>query len=122
MNNKAEIVGIENELISDTPFGNRADFISDFKNQMSLQINNFAFTSSISIDWLCTDDRKLFCRISIPQWNGDVLLLAGTELYLRDEARKQQLKDNDLIQFVRGQQTVLNFNNKLKTKTYGQTC
>lgn len=122
VNNKAEIVGIENELISDTPFGNRADFISDFKNQMSMQINNFAFTSSISIDWLCTDDRKLFCRISIPQWNGDVLLLAGTELYLRDEARKQQLKDNDLIQFVRGQQTVLNFNNELKTKTYGQIC
>ena len=79
---------------------NRADFQKDFWNQMSQSIGNYSFVSSIEIKWYKTPDDKLFCRISVPKWDGEVILLNGCELYVRDDAGKKQLKDKDLIDYI----------------------
>lgn len=100
VNNGGEIVGVEDELLNDTPFTNRADFEADFRNFINQTTGNFAFCSSLSIDWFHTDDGHLFCRITVPQWDNNVILMRGTELYVREGAARRQLKNNDLIQYI----------------------
>lgn len=100
VNNNGEVVGIEKELESETYFDNRADFQKDFKNTLTQCIGNYAFTSSIEFRWYKTEDMKLFCEIRIPEWNGDILFLNGSEIYVRDEAGKRQLKNKDIIDFI----------------------
>ena len=98
--NDGSIRGVEKELLDEAPFPNRADFQKDFWNQMSQSIGNYSFVSSIEIKWYKTPDDKLFCRISVPIWDGEVILLNGCELYVRDDAGKKQLKDKDLIDYI----------------------
>lgn len=98
--NDGSIRGVEKELLDEAPFLNRADFQKDFWNQMSQSIGNYSFVSSIDIKWYKTPDDKLFCRISVPKWDGEVILLNGCELYVRDDAGKKQLKDKDLIDYI----------------------
>ena len=98
--NDGSIRGVEKELLDEAPFSNRADFQKDFWNQMSQSIGNYSFVSSIEIKWYKTPDDKLFCRISVPKWDGEVILLNGCELYVRDDAGKKQLKDKDLIDYI----------------------
>lgn len=98
--NDGSIRGVEKELLDEAPFPNRADFQKDFWNQMSQSIGNYSFVSSIEIKWYKTPDDKLFCRISVPKWDGEVILLNGCELYVRDDAGKKQLKDKDLIDYI----------------------
>lgn len=98
--NDGTIKGLEEELM-ETPFDNRADFQAEFRNQFNLAINNFSFTSTVTLTWLRTIDNKLFCRIDIPAWQGNVpILLNGCELYVRDDAGKRQLKEQELINFI----------------------
>lgn len=98
--NDGSIRGVEKELLDEAPFLNRADFQKDFSNQMSQSIGNYSFVSSIEIRWYKTPEDKLFCRISIPKWDGGIILLNGCELYVRDDAGKKQLKDNDFIEYI----------------------
>lgn len=98
--NDGSIRGVEKELLDEAPFTNRADFQKDFWNQMSQSIGNYSFVSSIEIKWYKTPEDKLFCRISVPKWDGEVILLNGCELYVRDDAGKKQLKDKDLIDYI----------------------
>ena len=98
--NDGSIRGVEKELLDEAPFPNRADFQKDFWNQMSQSIGNYSFVSSIEIKWYKTPDDKLFCRISVPIWDGGIILLNGCELYVRDDAGKKQLKDNDFIEYI----------------------
>lgn len=98
--NDGSIRGVEKELLDEAPFLNRADFQKDFSNQMSQSIGNYSFVSSIEIKWYKTPEDKLFCRISIPKWDGGIILLNGCELYVRDDAGKKLLKDNDLIEYI----------------------
>ena len=98
--NDGSIRGVEKELLDEAPFPNRADFQKDFWNQMSQSIGNYSFVSSIEIKWNKTPDDKLFCRISVPLWDGGIILLNGCELYVRDDAGKKQLKDNDFIEYI----------------------
>lgn len=98
--NDGSIRGVEKELLDEAPFPNRADFQKDFWNQMSQSIGNYSFVSSIEIKWYKTPDDKLFCRISVPKWDGGIILLNGCELYVRDDAGKKQLKDNDFIEYI----------------------
>jgi len=98
--NDGSIRGVEKELLDEAPFLNRADFQKDFSNQMSQSIGNYSFVSSIEIRWYKTPEDKLFCRISIPKWDGGIILLNGCELYVRDDAGKKLLKDNDLIEYI----------------------
>lgn len=100
VNNGGEIVGVEDELLNDTPFANRADFEADFRNFINQSTGNFAFCNSLSIDWFHTDNDHLFCRITVPQWNNNVILMRGTELYVREGASRRQLKNNDFIQYI----------------------
>ena len=100
VNNGGEIVGVEDELLNDTPFANRADFEADFRNFINQSTGNFAFCNSLSIDWFHTDDDHLFCRITVPQWTNNVILMRGTELYVREGASRRQLKNNDFIQYI----------------------
>lgn len=100
VDNDGTIKGLEDELM-ETPFDNRADFQAEFRNQFNLAVNNFAFTSTVTMTWLRTEDKKLFCRIDVPEWNGSVpILLNGCELYVRDDAGKRQLKDQEFINFI----------------------
>ena len=100
INNKGEVRGIEEELLNETPFTNRADFQADFRNQLNQAIGNYQFVSSITMTWYKTAEEKLFCRISVPKWEGTVILLNGCELYVREDAGKKQLKDKDLIDYI----------------------
>lgn len=100
INNKGEVRGIEEELLNETPFTNRADFQADFRNQLNQAIGNYQFVSSIKMTWYKTAEEKLFCRISVPKWEGTVILLNGCELYVREDAGKKQLKDKDLIDYI----------------------
>lgn len=100
VDNDGSIKGLEDELM-ETPFDNRADFQAEFRNQFNLAVNNFGFTSTVTMTWLRTEDNKLFCRIDVPEWNGSVpILLNGCELYVRDDAGKRQLKDQEFINFI----------------------
>ena len=60
-------------------------------------INN---NGEITMTWYKTVEEKLFCRISVPKWDGTVILLNGCELYVREDAGKKQLKDKDLIDYI----------------------
>lgn len=98
--NNGSICGVEEELLNEAPFANRSDFQSDFCNQMNQAIGNYTFTSTIKMNWYKTNDGKLFCRIHVPKWEGNLLLLNGCELYVREEAGKRQLKNADLINYI----------------------
>lgn len=87
-------------MLNETPFTNRADFQADFRNQLNQAIGNYQFVSSITMTWYKTAEEKLFCRISVPKWEGTVILLNGCELYVREDAGKKQLKDKDLIDYI----------------------
>lgn len=100
INNNGDIQGVENELLSEVPFISRVDFESDFINQLYLQTQNHAFVSTVKIAWYRTENDKIFSKIHIPQWNGQLILLNGTELFVRNQAGKRQLKYNDLIEYV----------------------
>lgn len=98
--NDGKIHGVEEELLNEAPFDNRADFQADFINQLHQAVDNFSFVSTVKMTWYKTVDEKLFCRISVPKWDGDIILLNGCELYVRVEACKKQLKNADLINYV----------------------
>lgn len=98
--NDGTIRGVEDELLNEAPFENRADFQADFMNQLSQAIDNYSFVSKIKMIWYKTVEGKLFCRISIPKWEGGIILLNGCELYVRGDAGKKQLKNADLINYV----------------------
>lgn len=100
VNNKGEVVGVEKELEHETNFDNRSDFQKAFSNSLSQCVDNHAFTSSIEFRWRKTRDAHLFCEISIPAWHGKTLFLNGNELYVRDEAGKRLLKNDDIIDFI----------------------
>lgn len=65
---------------------------------MATQNNRFA--SSISLKWYKTKDEHIFCKIIIPEWNGDIIFLNGSELFIRGNACKRHLKNNDMIQYI----------------------
>lgn len=98
--NDGTIRGVEDELLNEAPFDNRADFQADFLNQLSQAIDNYTFVSSVKMIWYKTPEGKLFCRISVPKWEGGIILLNGCELYVRGDAGKRQLKNTDLINYV----------------------
>jgi len=98
--NDGTIRGVEDELLNEAPFENRADFQADFMNQLSQAVDNYSFVSQIKMLWYKTVEGKLFCRISIPKWEGNVIFLNGCELYVRGDAGKKQLKNADLINYV----------------------
>lgn len=99
--NDGSVCGVEEELLNEAPFANRSDFQSDFCNQMNQAIENYTFTSSIKMNWYKTNDGKLFCRIHVPTWEGNVIFMNGCELYVRENAGKRQLKNADLINYIR---------------------
>lgn len=45
--NDGTIRGVEDELLNEAPFENRADFQADFMNQLSQAIDNYSFVSQI---------------------------------------------------------------------------
>lgn len=100
VDNNGTVCGIEDELLNETPFDNRADFQADFLNQLNQAIDNYAFVSSIEMVWYKTAEGKLFCKICVPIWKGLIILINGCELYVRGEASKRQLKNADFIDYV----------------------
>lgn len=100
IDNDGTVWGVEKELLDEAPFANRADFQADFRNQLHQSVGNFQFASSVNMTWYKTPDGKLFCRITVPKWNNGVILLNGCELYVREDAEKRQLKNDDFIKYV----------------------
>ncbi len=100
INNDGSINGLENELLNEAPFSTRADFEADFLNQLFMATQNNRFASSISLKWYKTKDEHIFCKIIIPEWNGDIIFLNGSELFIRGNACKRHLKNNDMIQYI----------------------
>ena len=79
INNDGSIKGIEDELLHEVPFNTRADFEADFLNQLFMATNNNILASSISLNWYKTEDEHIFCKITIPEWNGDIIFLNGSD-------------------------------------------
>ena len=100
INNDGSIKGVEDEMLHEVPFNTRADFEADFLNQLFMATNNNILASSISLNWYKTNDEHIFCKITIPVWNGDIIFLNGSELYIRGNACKRRLKNNDMIQYI----------------------
>ena len=98
--NNGTVCGVEKELLNEAPFSNRADFQADFRNRLCQSVGNYQFASSINMTWYKTTEGKLFCRITVPKWTDGVILLNGCELYVREDAGKKQLKNNDFIKYV----------------------
>ena len=100
INNDGSIKGVEGEMLHEVPFNTRADFEADFLNQLFMVTNNNILASSISLNWYKTEDEHIFCKITIPEWNGDIIFLNGSELYIRGNACKRRLKNSDMIQYI----------------------
>lgn len=100
INNDGSIKGVEDEMLHEVPFNTRADFEADFLNQLFMATNNNILAFSISLNWYKTKDENIFCKITIPEWNGDIIFLNGSELYIRGNACKRRLKNNDMIQYI----------------------
>ena len=100
INNDGSIKGVEDEMLHEVPFKTRADFEADFLNQLFMATNNNILASSISLNWYKTEDEHIFCKITIPEWNGDIIFLNGSELYIRGNACKRRLKNSDMIQYI----------------------
>lgn len=97
-----DICGIEKEITEFNPAFNIEKFESMFRNVIK-QLTNTAFLCSLDIQWEKIDGH-IICRIQVPVWDGDVLLLNGMELHVRTGASVHQLKGNDLINFIRSKQ------------------
>lgn len=95
-----KILDLKDEMLQNCRFASREIFEGDFLNRIKLHTQNFSFMQHICFQWFQTPDAKLFCRISIKQWDGPIVLL-GNELWVRNESSKHLLKFNDLIDYVK---------------------
>jgi predicted HTH transcriptional regulator len=99
LNNHGEIVGIENELQA-SKFNTVGDFLNDLKNRIFQLTNSHRFMSSVSLELFKTDQGKVFLQISVPK-SPEIILLRGSILLVRDSAGTRQLKNHDLINFIK---------------------
>ncbi len=99
INNRGEIVGIEDELQRESPFNTVADLVNDFQNRIYQLTNSHVFMRSVSFEFL-QRDQKVFLQISVPK-SPEIILLRGSILLVRDAAGTRQLKNHDLINFIK---------------------
>lgn len=78
-----------------------AEFEVAFKNYLYQVTNSRTFSMSVAFTWETHEDGLKTLTISAPEWNGDVLLVNGNALYVRDGASSVQLKHADMLEFIR---------------------
>jgi len=72
---------------------------SQLRNYFS-QVLSVTFTSRLHFVWE-RPGGKLILKIIAPKWEGDVLLVSGTDLFIRSGSNCQRVKGLDLITFIR---------------------
>ena len=78
-----------------------AEFEVRFKNYVSQVLNSRSFAMTLDFAWDHSDGIKTLTISSKTKWNGDLLLLNGNTLYVRDGASSVQLKFGDFLGYVR---------------------
>lgn len=71
----------------------------DIKNQLKLMTSSLDFSQTLVFEWNDIDG-KTMCTIYVPRWTGGTLLVHGNQLFCRKGSTNQQLKDNDMINFI----------------------
>ena len=77
----------------------REEYIAQFRNHLS-QISSGSFFTTIQLSFECLNNREVF-HIHVPaNERGDLVLLKGTQLWVRLDASNHQLKNEALLQYI----------------------
>lgn len=71
----------------------------DIKNQLKLTTSSLDFSQTLEFEWNDIDG-KTICTIHVPRWTGSILLVHGNQLFCRKSSTNQQLKGDDLVNFI----------------------
>lgn len=96
-----EICGVENEFQHFANGYNREKFTAMFQN-LYKQITSAALMCQTKITWFKSEDH-ICAKIDV-DYNGDVVLVNGTELYVRKDSSTHLLKGQDMVDFIRNYQ------------------
>lgn len=96
-----EICGIENEFQHFANGYNREKFTAMFQN-LYKQIASAALMCQTRISWF-ESEGHICAKIDV-DYNGDVVLINGTELYVRKDSSTHLLKGQDMVDFIRNYQ------------------
>lgn len=99
-----EICGVENEFQHFANGYNREKFTAMFQN-LYKQIASAALMCQTRISWF-ESEGHICAKIDV-DYNGDVVLINGSELYVRKDSSTHLLKGQDMVDFIR------NYKNKL---------
>lgn len=97
------VVGVQEEMKTFCPNKTPQDFEMEFKNIAKQCTDNAKFAMSLDFKWRrdMDLDGHLVCQITVPEWNGDILLFSGNELYVRHKNTIQHLENQNMIDFIR---------------------
>lgn len=89
--------GLDSEVPNEQ---SQRNFEIDFKNYITQICGNRIFAISIIFKWEIVHGKKIL-TITAPHWDGDILLLSGSQLYVRDSASTVLLKWQDAVDYIR---------------------
>lgn len=77
----------------------RKRLADDLKNQLKLMTSSLDFSQTLVFEWNDIDG-KTMCTIHVPCWTGGILLAHGNQLFCRKGSTNQQLKGDDMVNFI----------------------
>ena len=78
----------------------REEYIAQFRNHLS-QISSGSFFTTIQLSFECLNNNREVFHIHVPaNERGDLVLLQGTQLWVRLDASNHQLKNEALLQYI----------------------
>jgi len=93
-----EVCGVENDFAQFGEQYNREKFTAMFMN-LYKQLTSAQLMLSTRLEWNEIANH-LICRISV-DYHGDIILMNGTNLYVRKESGNHLLKGEDMLAFIR---------------------
>lgn len=98
VDNNGKVVGVNRELLTECKHDTRERFVDAFLNRLKQLTGSFEFASSINFTWYKTEDNKVFCQISVPPFDGVVLL--RSELFVRTLTGMTLLRGQNHIDYI----------------------
>ncbi len=102
-----EVCGVENDFVQFGEQFNREKFTAMFMN-LYKQLTSGQLMMDTHLEWNEIENH-LICRISV-DYHGDVVLMNGTNLYVRKESGNHLLKGVDMLAFIRQRESPMNLN------------
>ena len=102
-----EVCGVENDFVQFGEQFNREKFTAMFMN-LYKQLTSGQLMMDTHLEWNEIAN-QLICRISV-DYHGDVILMNGTNLYVRKESGNHLLKGDDMLAFIRQRASPMNLN------------